>query len=728
MERARMSRRIMAGALSLVLLVLGGCASGGGQAAARSDSGPSGKLAGESGVAEAAGPAVAEATGPAVAEAAGPAVAESSLESGIALENIDESVRPQDDFYRHVNGKWLERTEIPSDRSNYGSFTELSVQAEEDLRELVEAVAADRTAANGSDAQKVGALYRGFMDTARIEALGLAPVRAQLDRIAALSSRGELAAFWGGMAPLGGLGPFGSYVYIDQKQSDRHITYMGQGGLGLPDRDYYFREGEQFDRVRSAYEDYIATLLRLADHPEPAAHAGAIVALETALAEEHWTRTQNRDRNATYNKMTVAEADALMGSLDLAAYLEAAKLGAAEEVVIRQPSYFEAVDGIVTTTPMDTWKAYMTFHFLDGAAAYLSSDFVDANFDFRSRTLSGVDEQRPRWKRGISVVGGSLRDVLGRLYVERHFADEAKQRMDELVGNLLVAFDRGIDELEWMGPATKEQAREKLARFTPKIGYPDVWEDYSGLEIVEGEFLENLRRVREFQYDDMVSDLGGPIDPHEWGMPPYMVNAYYNPTRNEIVFPAAILQPPFFDLAADDAVNYGAIGAVIGHEISHGFDDQGRKSDGDGNLRDWWTEEDAEAFEMRANMLVEQYDAYEPLEGLNLNGRMTLGENIGDLSGLAVAYKAYRLSLGGEEAPVIDGLTGDQRFFMGWAQVWRRLYREEELRNRIMTDPHSPSEYRTNGIVAHMPAFYEAFDVQPGDGMWIAPEQRVKIW
>ncbi len=668
------------------------------------------------------------ATGPAAAPAPEPpAVTAPALESGIALDNIDESVRPQDDFYRHVNGEWLERTEIPSDRSNYGSFTQLSEEAEENLRVLVESVAA-RQAPAGSDAQKVGSLYRAFMDTARIEALGIDAVRPELDAIAAVTSTADLPAFWGEMAPLGVAGPFGSYVYIDQMQSDQHITYLGQRGLGLPDRDYYFREGEQFEKLRSAYRDYVATLLRLADYPDADAAADAIMALETSIADKHWTQTENRDRNATYNKMTVAEADDLLGAVDLAAYLDAARLGAAEEVVVRKPSYLEAVDEIIAATPVDTWKAYMTFHTLDAAAPLLSSEVVDAHFDFRSRTLAGIAEPRPRWKRGVDVVGSSVRDVLGRLYVERHFAPEAKARMDELVDNLLAAFDRGIEELEWMSPATQAEAKDKLANFTPKIGYPDVWEDYSGLEIEESDLLDNVRRVRRFEYHDNVSQLGQPIDPHEWGMPPYMVNAYYNPVRNEIVFPAAILQPPFFDLEADDAVNYGAIGAVIGHEISHGFDDQGRKSDGAGNLRDWWTPEDAAAFDARATMIVDQYAAYEPLEGLTLNGQMTLGENIGDLSGLAVAYKAYKLSLDGREAPVIDGYTGDQRFFMGWAQVWRRLYREEELRNRIMTDPHSPSEYRTNGIVAHMPAFYEAFDVRPGDGMWLAPAQRVKIW
>ncbi len=679
-------------------------------------------------IASLTGCAAGTADAPAPAPQAEPvAVTAPALESGIALENIDESVRPQDDFYRYVNGKWLERTEIPADRSNYGSFAQLADEAEHNLRAVVESVAALQ-APEGSDAQKVGSLYRSFMDTARIESLGIEAVRPELDAIAEVTSTAQLPAFWGETAPLGIGGPFGAYVYIDQKQSDQHITYLGQSGLGLPDRDYYFREGEQFEKLRSAYRDYVATLLRLAGEPRPEASADAILALETAIADKHWTQTENRDRNATYNKMTVAEADDLMGSVDLAAYLHGAMLDDAEQVVVQQPSYFEAVDDIIAATPVDTWKAYMTFHTLDGAAPLLSSEFVDAHFDFRRRTLAGITEQRPRWKRGVDVVGGSLRDVLGRLYVERYFAPEAKARMDELVGNLLAAFDQGIDELEWMSPATQAEAKDKLANFTPKIGYPDVWEDYSGLEIQEGDLLDNLRRVRAFEYHDNVSQLGEPIDPNEWGMPPYMVNAYYNPVRNEIVFPAAILQPPFFDLEADDAVNYGAIGAVIGHEISHGFDDQGRKSDGAGNLRDWWTPEDATAFDARAGMIVDQYTAYEPLEGLNLNGQMTLGENIGDLSGLAVAYKAYKLSLNGQQAPVIDGYTGDQRFFMGWAQVWRRLYREEELRNRIMTDPHSPSEYRTNGIVAHMPAFYEAFDLQPGDGMWMAPEQRVNIW
>lgn len=698
-----MRRRIFAaGPLVAVALALGGCTAG---AETRGAGQPAADGVQRAGVADHPGVA-----------------------SGIALANIDASVRPQDDFFRHVNGLWLERTQIPSDRSDYGAFTELSVQAESHLRTLVEEAAAREDVPAGSDLQKVGALYRSFMDTDRIESLGIEAIRGELDMVQGLGSRAELPTFWGQSALTGGLAPFGVFVSIDQMQSDRHITYMGQGGLGLPDRDYYFRDGEQFDQVREAYREYMATLLELAGYPDPAGAAEAVFALETAIAEAHWTRTQNRDRNATYNRMTVAEADALMGSLDLAAYLEAAGLVGVEEIVVRQPSYLEALDGIVAATPVETWQAYSTFRLVDGAAAMLSSPFVEAHFQFRSRALSGVAEQQPRWKRGVQVVGGSLRDVLGRLYVERHFAPEAKHRMDDLVQNLLGAFDEGIDELEWMSAPTRAEARAKLASFTPKIGYPDVWEDYSELEIVEGDLLENLRRVRAFRYRDNIGQLGQPIDPHEWGMPPYMVNAYYNSVRNEIVFPAAILQPPFFDLSADDAVNYGAIGAVIGHEISHGFDDQGRKSDGEGNLRDWWTPDDAAAFEARAAQLVEQYARYEPLEGLHLNGQMTLGENIGDLSGLAVAYKAYKRSLAGREAPVIDGYTGDQRFFMGWAQVWRRLYTEQELRNRIMTDSHSPSEYRTNGIVVHMQPFYDAFDVRPGDGMWLAPEQRVRIW
>ncbi len=652
----------------------------------------------------------------------------SGLVSGIGLENFDTSVRPQDDFYRYVNGGWLENTAIPSDRSSYGSFTELSDQAEQDLKEIVEEAASAGDAPAGSDQQKVGALYRSFMDTARINALGVEAIRPELDRIAEVKSYADLPTYWGDAARTGGAAPFGSRVSVDQKQSDRYITYLGQRGLGLPDRDYYFRDGDQFDQLREAYRGHIARMLALGGWPNAESEAGKVFDLEKAIAERHWTRIQNRDRDATYNKMTVAAADSLMGDVDLSAYLDAAGLEAAAEVVMAQPTYFEALPEIVRSAPIETWKAYEAFHLLDATAPMLSSSFVDASFDFNGRVLQGISEQRPRWKNGVGLVGGSVRDVLGRLYVERHFTPEAKARMDTLVHNLLRAFDRGIDQLAWMSPATKAEAKKKLASFTPKIGYPDKWEDYSGLDIREGDLMANLRRVRDFRYEDNISRLGKPVDRSEWGMPPYMVNAYYNPVMNEVVFPAAILQPPFFNFAADDAVNYGAIGAVIGHEISHGFDDQGRKSDGEGNLRDWWTADDASAFQERADMLIKQYGAYEPLPGLHLNGQTTLGENIGDLSGLTVAYNAYRIAVGGKQAPTIDGLTGDQRFFMGWAQIWRTLYTDPALRNRIMTDPHSPGEFRTNGIVRHLPAFDAAFDVQPGDGMYVAPDQRVKIW
>ncbi len=650
------------------------------------------------------------------------------LVSGIALENFDTGVRPQDDFYRYVNGKWLEQTVIPSDRSTYGAFTELSDRSEQDLKEIVEEAAAAEDAPAGSDLQKVGALYRSFMDSARIEALGVEAIRPELDRVAAVRSHEDLPRYWGEAARTGGAAPFGSRVSLDQKQSDRYITYMGERGLGLPNRDYYFQDGAQFDQLRDAYRAHIARMLKLGGWPDADAAASSVFDLEKAIADKHWTRVQNRDRNATYNKMSVAQADSLMGDIDLAAYLHAAGLEAADQVIVAQPTYFEALPAIVHSAPIETWKAYEAFHLLDGAAPMLSSAFVNASFDFNGRVLQGIAEQRPRWKNGVDLVGGSLRDVLGRLYVEQHFTPEAKAKMDTLVHNLLRAFETGIDNLDWMSPATRTEAKRKLANFTPKIGYPEKWEDYSSLEIREGDLMDNLRRVRDFRYQDNISRLGKPVDRTEWGMPPYMVNAYYNPVMNEVVFPAAILQPPFFNAAADDAVNYGAIGAVIGHEISHGFDDQGRKSDGEGNLRDWWTPEDAAAFQEKADRLVAQYTAYEPLPELHLNGQATLGENIGDLSGLTVAYGAYKISLAGKEAPVIDGLTGDQRFFLGWAQIWRTLYTDQALRNRIMTDPHSPGEYRTNGIVRHVPAFDAAFDVQPGDSMYLAPDQRVKIW
>ena len=648
------------------------------------------------------------------------------LALGVDTTNFDRSVRPQDDFYRFVNGTWLEETTIPADKSNYGSFTELADKAEADMRAIIEEAAEAEYKEPGTDVQKVGDMYLSFMDSTRIEDLGLAPLQDDLTRIDAIETYEDLIRYIGYNQRIGISDPFAIFVNQDAKNATEYTLYATQSGLGLPDRDYYFEES--FANVRDKYGEYITTLYDLAEMDGSAEASQTVMDIETGLAEHHWTRVQNRDRNATYNKVTLAEANEMTPNLDWDVFFDAAGIDDVDAFIVRQPSYFEALDGILLEVPVENWKTYFRFKLLSSAAPYLPNAFADASFDMYGRTLSGTEAQRPRWKRAVSATNGTLGEMVGKLYVEKHFQPEAKARMDELVENLRTAFGQAIDELEWMGPETKEEAQAKLAKFNTKIGYPDKWKDYANLEIQAGDLLGNMKRSTEFEYQRRIDRLGGPVDREEWFMTPQTVNAYYSSTMNEIVFPAAILQPPFFNVEADDAVNYGAIGAVIGHEFSHGFDDQGRKSDGDGNLRDWWTEQDNEEFQARAAKLGEQYSQFSPIEGMHVNGDLTMGENIGDLAGLTMAYKAYQLSLGGEEAPVIDGFTGDQRFFLGWAQVWRRNYREDELKRRLVTDSHSPSEYRTNGILANMPAFYNAFDVQPGDPMYRPDDVRVQIW
>jgi predicted metalloendopeptidase len=647
---------------------------------------------------------------------------------GVETRNFDRSVRPQDDFYRYANGTWLKTVQIPEDRSRYGAFDELREKSTEALHVLLEEAASSPARKAGSDLQKVGDYYLSYMDTARIEKLGLSPLRPELKRIAAVKNASELPELFAHLRRIGVGTPFSFGVGQDAKQADRYIASVSQGGLGLPDRDYYLQEGEKFKATREAYARYIETLFRLAGEKDPAGAAKGIVALETSLAKSHWDRARSRDREATYNLKTVAELGQLTPHFSWSRFLKAAGAEATPGVVVRQPDYLEALDRQLQEVPLAVWKQYLTFKVLDGYASNLNRAFADARFAFRGRVLQGLEEEGARWKRGVAVTEGALGEVLGRLYVERNFKPESRARMQQLVGNLLSAFRKGIDELEWMSPETKAEAQQKLAKFTVKIGYPDKWRDYSALVVKAGDLVGNEMRASEFSYQRMVGRLGQPVDRSEWGMTPQTVNAYYSSTMNEIVFPAAILQPPFFDPKSDDAVNYGAIGAVIGHEISHGFDDQGRRSDGDGNLRDWWTAADAKAFEAKTTMLGAQYDSFSPLPGMHVNGKLTMGENIGDLSGLAVAYKAYRIALGGKEAPVIEGFTGDQRFFLGWAQIWRGVSREEALRQQLLTDPHSPGEYRVNGVLRNLPEFYAAFGVKEGDGMYLAPEQRVKIW
>jgi putative endopeptidase len=656
------------------------------------------------------------------------ASAQSSVRAlGIDTTNFDRSVRPQDDFFRFVNGGWLARTAIPADASSWGAFNELRENSRSALHTILDE-AARGNAPDGSEGRKVGDLYASYMDSARVESLGIAPLQPDLAAIAALTTTAQLPATFAHFARLGLPWPVAVSVGPDQKSSRATIVTISQSGLGLPDRDYYLLKDAKSAATRDAYRAYATTLLTLADQPDPAGAAGRILALETAIAGKHWDRARSRDRNATYNKLTVAQLAAMSPSYDWHAYLTAAGLGAATDVVVRQPDYIAAVDAIVASTPASTWRECLTFKLLDAYADELPAAFQQARFDFRGRTLSGQQELSERWKRGVDEVEGILGEAAGKLYVERNFKPEAKARMDAMVRNLREAYAVGIDSLDWMSPATKTQAKAKLAKFTVKIAYPDKWRDYSALQIRRDDLLGNVRRANEFRYADMVSQLGKPVDRTRWGMTPQTVNAYYNASGNEIVFPAAILQPPFFDVNADDAVNYGAIGAVIGHEIGHGFDDQGRKSDGEGNLRDWWTPADATAFEARTTRLGAQYDALSPLEGMHVNGRLTMGENIGDVSGLAQAYRAYRISLHGKEPPVIGGFTGDQRFFLGFGQIWRTKFRDEALRQQILSNPHSPGMYRAYVPLTNNDVFMRAWGVKPGDKMYRAPEDRVKIW
>ncbi|MGO2074406.1 M13 family metallopeptidase [Pseudoalteromonas sp. AOP31-A2-14] len=654
--------------------------------------------------------------------------APTQLNSGVKLENMDKSVRAQDDFYYHMNGQWLEKTEIPGDKSNYGSFTQLFDESQKAMKTVLEKAAANTNVEPGSDEAKLADFYNSYMDETKREALGIKPLQGTLDSVDTIKNKSDLVELMADLRTKGGSVPFGWYVNNDAKNSSENALYVFQSGLGLPDRDYYLKEEEKFTTIRAQYQTYISDVLTRAGVKDAEAAAESIVALETSIANAQWSRVESRNATKAYNKMTVADASKLTGELDLEAYFKASGINT-EELIVRQPSYFEKLADIYKDTDLATWQNYLKFHFISNYAGLLDKDLVDLHFDFYSTTLRGVEEQAPLWKKTVDASNSVLGEILGKVYVKENFPPEAKARMEELVDNVIKGYGVAIKNLEWMSPETKVAAQQKLDKFTPKIGYPDKWKDYSDLEIKADDLVGNYIRHSQWSYDDMIAKLDKPVDRSEWHMTPQTVNAYYNPVNNEIVFPAAILQPPFFNLEADDAVNYGAIGAVIGHELGHGFDDQGAKYDGDGNLRDWWSESDLKQFEARTSQLVEQYNEYKPFEDASVNGELTLGENIGDLGGLTVAYKAYQLSLGDKDkAPIIDGYTGDQRFFMGWSQIWRRKYRNEELRNRLMTDPHSPSHYRVIGILSNMPEFYEAFDVKEGDKMYIKPEDRVKIW
>ncbi len=652
--------------------------------------------------------------------------------SGLDPDGFDKSVRPQDDLFQHVNGRWLLSTEIPADKSNYGSFTALDDAARENIRAIIEEAVSNP---NDAISKKVGDFYKSYMNEDLIAQKGIAPLQDELAAIDKLSSADDVARFFGAAGILGVPGPVGFFVGVDDKNSSRYLAGIVQGGITLPDRDYYLEDKDNYVAARKALKAYIVRLFELAKLPNGPAAADSIVDLETKLAKIQWSRTELRDAEKRYNLMTVAKLKEMTPGIPWDVYFEASGAADLEEVNVTTPSYFTEFEKVAGTVDLDTWKQYARFRILDAAADYLPKEFVDASFELHEKAISGIPQQKPRWKKAVDATSGAgagdfgvLGEPLGQLYVRKHFPPESRKRMDELVANLLKAYERSIHDLKWMTKETKVQALEKLSKITPKIGYPDEWRDYSGLEIKADDLLGNIARSRTFEHYRQLNRLKKPVDRKEWGMTPQTVNAYYNPSLNEIVFPAAILQPPFFDATAEDAVNYGGIGAVIGHEISHGFDDEGSKYDGDGNLKNWWTDEDKKAFEELTSKLVAQYAGYEPLPGQKLNGKLTLGENIADLSGMAIAYKAYRLSLKGQDGPVLDGYTASQRFFLGWSQIWRRKYRDDEMARRLLVDPPSPSAYRANGPVTNLDAFYEAFGVKPGDKLYKPAEQRIQIW
>lgn len=648
--------------------------------------------------------------------------------SGVETRYIDETVRPQDDLYRHLNGKWLDTFELPADKGSYGAFTHIDDETQERLRGIVEGLAAAGRAGMG-DARKIADLYASFMDEGRLETLGLAPLKPQFAAIEALAAKRDIPALMARFNETGAGAPYDIDIESDPKDSTRYAVIVDQSGLGLPDRDYYLKDDVKLKDARGKYLAHVEKMLKMAGDAHARQSAADILKLETAMAQLQWTRVANRDPEKTYNKIAVGDLEKLMPAYGWSRYLDRSGIaGKTDYVIIRQPSYFRGLDRLIAATPLRVWKSYFRWHQLAAAAPYLSKSFVDERFAFSGTVLRGIPENRPRWRRAMALLDGSMGEAIGKLYVDKYFPPQSKARMEELVSNLIEAYRRDIVTLDWMAPETKKGAQEKLTKLVTKIGYPKTWRDYGDLSIDRGDLWGNVVRAAEFEYRRGIHKLGKPIDRNEWLMTPQTVNAYYNPLMNEIVFPAAILQPPFFDANADDAVNYGGIVAVIGHEVSHGFDDKGSQYDADGNLRDWFTKEDHDKFAAKTRALVAQYDAYEPVPGYHLNGELTLGENIGDNSGLAIAYKAYQLALSGKTAPTIGGFTGEQRFYLGWVQIWRGKVREDEAIQRIKTDPHSPPAVRGTAPLVNQSGFYSAFGVQPGDRMYAPPQNRVTIW
>jgi putative endopeptidase len=648
-----------------------------------------------------------------------------TLPSGIPVDELDPAIRPQDDLFRHVNGEWLARTEIPADLAGYGSFRILTEEAEKAVRDIVEEA---RSAPEDSEERKFGDLYASFMDADRAELLGSQPISQTLAAARAVSSIPELLETLGRLVRLGIGGLYRLFVDTDPGNPERYLVFFEQAAISLPDESYY-RE-ERFAGVRDAFVGHVQRMFELAGLPDADRAASRVFALETAVAGHHWDKVASRDREKTYNLFTWSGM--LSEGPDLRGWLAALDppAGAFDEIVLRQPSFSTGLASLLTDEHVPAWRNWLCWQVIHSSAGYLSEAFVKEDFDFYGRTLSGTPQLRERWKRGVSLVEGAMGEAVGRAYVARHFPPMARERMDVLVANLLEAYRQSIKKLDWMGAGTRQRALDKLGKFTPKIGYPVRWRDYSSLRIDPADLMANVRAAYAFEFHRQLNKIGKPIDRDEWLMTPQRVNAYYNAGMNEIVFPAAILQDPFFDPGRDDAANYGAIGAVIGHEIGHGFDDQGSKFDGDGRLTDWWTAEDRQAFEARTRSLIEQYNALAPRQtpDQHVNGALTIGENIGDLGGLGIAWQAYVVALHGEEAPVIDGLTGAQRFFLSWARTWQDKIRDEEAIRRLATDPHSPNEFRCNQIVRNLDEFYGAFDVGATDELWLEPGARVRIW
>jgi putative endopeptidase len=646
--------------------------------------------------------------------------------SGIDVTDLDPAVRPQDDLFRYVNGRWSARTDMPADRVSYGALIELSDRVERDLHRLIEDANATPARRPGSPQQQIADLYASMTNEARLEALGADPIRPELRKIDAIANGKDLAAEAGYLASIAAGGPFGGSVVEDA--SGRLAVYVIQGGTLLPDRDYYVNDAPRFASIRAEYQSYLAGLFALVGRADPDGEARAVIALETELAKLQTWQTDTREPTAASGSFTLSDLNRAMPGFDWAAWARPQGIDRVSSVILSHPPFFKAFADLVPTVPLATWRAWLAGRYITAAAPYLSDAFANARFEFFGRIVTGQEAPRARWKRGVSMVSGYLGDAVGRLYVARHFPPESRERAQRLVTNVVAAFRLALGDAEWMTPATRRKAIDKLTRLSVKVGYPEHWRDYAGLVIKPDDLLGNMQRAQKFENDYRMQRLAGLADPRDWLITPQTVNAYYNTALNEMVLPAAMLQPPLFDPASDDAVNYGAIGAVVGHEIGHGFDQRGRQYDGNGRLHDWWTADDERAFERIARGLVDQYSAYVPLPGVRVNGVLALTENFGDLAGLLIAHRAYRLSLKGRAPDTIDGLTGDQRFFIGWAQAWRSKMRDEYLRQWILSSPHAAPEYRTNGTVANVPAFYEAFGVRPGDRLWRDPSERVRIW